>query len=76
MKSKKPKVNRRRPQPILSTGVGKRMTAEQAAQLKQLAQATYAPEAFSAQLTQTEAARRIAMLEAKLKLQAEPPHTL
>jgi hypothetical protein len=52
------------------------MTAEQAASLKQLAQAAYAPEAFSAQLAQTEAARRIAMFEAKLKLQAEPPQTL
>jgi hypothetical protein len=76
MKSKKPKVNRRRPPPILGTGAAKRMTAEQAASPKQLAQATYAPEAFSAQLTQTEAARRIATFEAKLKLQAEPPHTL
>jgi hypothetical protein len=59
MKSKQPKVNRRRPQPILSSGAGERLTAGQAAQL-----------------TQTQAARRIAMLEAKLKLQGEPPHTL
>jgi hypothetical protein len=52
------------------------MTAAQAALLRQLARDSYEPEAFSAQLTQTEAAKRIAMLKAKLKLQDEPPHTL
>jgi len=31
---------------------------------------------FSTRVTQTEAAKRIAMLKAKLTLQGEPPHTL
>jgi hypothetical protein len=52
------------------------MTAEQAVQLKQLARNAYEPEAFSQNLTRAEAQRRIAMLNAKLKLQDEPPHTL
>jgi hypothetical protein len=69
-------VNRRRDQPILSTGPGERMTAEQMAELRQLAQAAYEPEAFSEQLTGEEAAERIAMLKAKLKLLSEPPHTI
>jgi len=52
------------------------MTAEQAAVLKRLAEATYELDAFKAGLTRTEAAIRIATLTAKLKLLAEPPHTL
>jgi Protein of unknown function (DUF3072) len=65
-----------RPEPILSTGPGERMTAEQLSQLRQLAQDAYEPEAFSEQLTRAEAAERIAVLRAKLKLLDEPPHTL
>jgi hypothetical protein len=52
------------------------MTAEQAARLKQLSIDAYEPDAFKQVLTQAEAARRIAMLSAKLKLLDEPPHTL
>jgi len=52
------------------------MTAEQAALLRRLAQDAYELEAFSKQLTQTEAARRISALEAKLTLLDGPPHTL
>ena len=52
------------------------MTAEQLSQLRQLAQDAYEPEAFSEQLTRAEAAERIAVLRAKLKLLDEPPHTL
>lgn len=51
------------------------MTAEQAAELKTLAHAAYDIEAFGPNLTQEEAARRIATLKAKLALQGEPPHT-
>jgi hypothetical protein len=79
MPSKQPKVNKvnKRGAPaILSTGPGARMTAEQAARLKQLARDGYEPDAFSERLTQAEAARRIAALEAKLKLLDAPPHTL
>jgi hypothetical protein len=76
MADRKQKVNARREQPILSTGPGERMTAEQLAELRQLAQAAYEPEAFSEQLTRDEAAQRIAMLAAKLKLLSEPPHTI
>ncbi len=63
-------------EPILSTGAGPGMTPAQRAELRVLAQAAYEPEAFSEQLTQTEAAERIAMLKAKLKLLDAPPHTL
>jgi Protein of unknown function (DUF3072) len=52
------------------------MTGDQAKLLKYLAQETYEPQAFKSNLTQAEAARRIAALSAKLKLQGEPPHTL
>jgi len=65
-----------RQEAILSTGPGERMTPEQRVLLRRLAEAAYEPEAFSEQLTQAEAAERIAMLEAKLKLLDGPPHTL
>jgi len=52
------------------------MTAEQAVLLKRLARDGYELDAFSERLTQTEAARRIAMLQAKLELLDGPPHTL
>jgi hypothetical protein len=74
MEPKKP--DGRRLQPTLSTGSGARMTRQQKALLRQLALDGYEPEAFSEQLTQSEAARRIAMLQAKLKLMDEPPHVL
>jgi hypothetical protein len=53
-----------------------RMTAEQAATLKQLARAAYELDAFKPNLTRAEADIRIAMLKAKLKLLDGPPHTL
>jgi hypothetical protein len=65
-----------RRRPTLSTSLGARMTADQEARLRQLAHDAYELETFSVQLTQTEAAARIAMLEAKLRLQDGPPHTL
>jgi hypothetical protein len=52
------------------------MTAEQASRLKALAIDALEPEAFSLDLTAAEAGRRIATLEAKLRLQDGPPHTL
>jgi Protein of unknown function (DUF3072) len=52
------------------------MTAEQAATLKELAQAAYELDAFKANLTRVEADSRIAMLRAKLRLLDAPPHTL
>ncbi|HVZ51327.1 MAG TPA: hypothetical protein VG986_05135 [Pseudolabrys sp.] len=52
------------------------MTAEQAARLKRLARAAYDLEAYHPNLSCPEAERRIAVLEAKLKLQDGPPHTL
>ena len=55
---------------------GAPMTAEQAARLKQLARVAYDIEAFDPHLTQAEAERRIVTLQAKLKLQDGPPHTL
>ena len=60
----------------LSTGAGAPMTAEQATELKQLAEDAFEPDAFGPHLTQGEAAQRIAALKAKLTLQDEPPHTL
>ena len=52
------------------------MTAGQAARLKQLARDSFELDAFQPHLNRAEAAQRIAALEAKLKLQDEPPHTL
>jgi hypothetical protein len=52
------------------------MSSEQAALLKQLSRDAYEPEAFAPNLTHAEAERRIAMLEAKIRLLDEPPHTL
>jgi hypothetical protein len=52
------------------------MTAEQAATLKRLAKAAYELDAFKGNLTRVEADLRIAAMAAKLKLLAEPPHTL
>lgn len=66
----------RRSRSILSTGPSARMTAEQCTLLRRLARDGYEPDAFSEQLTQGEAAKRIAMLQAKLPLMDEPPHTL
>jgi hypothetical protein len=60
----------------LSTGAGAPMTPEQTAELRQLAENAFEPDAFGPHLTQSEAAQRIAALKAKLKLQDEPPHTL
>lgn len=51
------------------------MTEEQAALLKRLSNEAYDFQAFAPHLSQSEAARRIAGLRAKLKLQGEPPHT-
>lgn len=76
MPSQRARSANRRRKSSPSTGPGERMTAEQMALLRQLAQDAYEPEAFSAQLTQTEAARRIAALKAKLILLDAPPHTL
>ena len=66
----------RGPKSILSSGPGARMTPEQSTLLRQLAFDGYELDAFSEQLTQNEAARRIAMLQAKLRLIDGPPHTL
>ena len=51
------------------------MSEEQAALLKRLSHEAYDLEAYAPHLTQAEAARRIAALYAKLRLQSEPPHT-
>lgn len=72
----KPKKLTRQPASILSTGPGARMSAQQSALLRQLARDGYEPDAFSEQLTQAEANKRIVMLQAKLRLLDEPPHTL
>jgi hypothetical protein len=51
------------------------MSAEQAAQLRRLAFDAYEPEAFKPNLTKAEAEQRIEVLQAKMKLMSEPPHT-
>jgi hypothetical protein len=51
------------------------MTSEQAALLRKLAFDAYEPEAFRTNLTKAEAERRIDVLQAKLKLMSDPPHT-
>ena len=50
------------------------MTNDQAIQLRQLAFDAYEPDAFRLNLTRTEAERRIAALQAKLRLMDDPPH--
>jgi hypothetical protein len=65
----------RPPDLTLTGGADAPMTAEQAALLKQLAHEAYDTEAYGPELTQKEAARRIAALQAKIKLQGNPPHT-
>ena len=52
-----------------------RMTPKQASVLRKLAFDAYEPEAFSSQLTAAEAEQRIGVLQAKLRLMSEPPHT-
>jgi Protein of unknown function (DUF3072) len=76
MAAKPKKARGRRPEAILSIGPGTRMTAAQSVLLRRLARDSYEAEAFSEPLTQAEAARRIAMLQAKLKLMDKPPRTL
>jgi DUF3072 family protein len=63
------------PDTTLTAAAGEPMTAEQAALLKRLAHEAYDTEAYGSHLTQAEAARRIAALQAKIKLQGNPPHT-
>jgi DUF3072 family protein len=64
------------PSALVDMTADRPMTAQQAATLKQLAEAAYDLEAFQPNLTRAEADLRIAMLTAKLKLLDEPPHTL
>ncbi|MGH6768377.1 MAG: DUF3072 domain-containing protein [Xanthobacteraceae bacterium] len=52
------------------------MTRTQASCLKALAEDAFELEAFSEELSRSEAARRIDALRAKLRLQDGPPHTL
>jgi hypothetical protein len=52
------------------------MTDAQASRLQVLSEEARELEAFNPKLTKAEAARRIEALEAKLKLQDGPPHTL
>jgi Protein of unknown function (DUF3072) len=52
------------------------MTESQIATLRRVAHEAFEPEAFSRQLSRAEAQRRIDALEAKLRLQDGPPHTL
>jgi organic radical activating enzyme len=63
------------PDLTLTAAGGEPMTAEQAELLKRLAHEAYDTEAYGPALTRTEAARRIAALQAKIKLQGNPPHT-
>jgi len=63
------------PDAILSTGADAPMSEDQERTLRELSKDAREPEAFSRALTQTEAARRITILRAKLKLMSEPPHT-
>jgi hypothetical protein len=76
MPAKSQSASHRQPPSILATGTDEPMTPEQAAELKQLAIDAYEPDAFKHHLTASDAAQRIAMLKAKLKLLDEPPHTL
>lgn len=50
------------------------MTSEQAELLRGLAEDANELDAFKSHVTRAEAARRIAMLRAKIKLMGNPPH--
>ncbi len=76
MPAKKTSRRRHPPEAILATGADGPMTAEQTALLKQLAIEAYELDAFGQHMTQRDAALRIALLQAKLKLMDAPPHTL
>jgi hypothetical protein len=76
IKSKQAKACARHRRPNLGAGTGRRMTAQRVAPVRQLVLDSHEPKAFSPPSTQTEAAMRIAMLQAKLKLQDVTPHTL
>jgi len=76
MPSKRKTRTPSQPKQMLSTGADDPMTPEQAVLLRQLAEEAYELDAFRQRLTRSDAARRIAMLKAKLKLLGEPPHTL
>ena len=65
-----------RPDAILTTGPGESMSAQQAAELKQLSIDAYEPDAFDERLTSRQAEQRIATLRAKLNGLDAPPHTL
>jgi hypothetical protein len=52
------------------------MTDDQATRLKSLSEQAFELEAFKHNLDGAEAARRIAALQAKLRLMDGPPHTL
>ncbi|MCK9914506.1 hypothetical protein MXD81_35650 [Microbacteriaceae bacterium K1510] len=58
-----------------STRADAPMSADQEHTLRELSKDALEPEAFSRTLTRTQAAQRIAVLKAKLKLMSEPPHT-
>jgi hypothetical protein len=57
------------------SGTVTRMTPEQASLLRKLAYEAYEPDAFRPELTKEDAEQRIVVLQAKLKLMSEPPHT-
>jgi hypothetical protein len=52
------------------------MTRAQASELKALAEQAFELDAYREGLSQAEASRRISALQAKLRLQDAPPHTL
>ena len=76
MTTSNPKAGGPQPEPVLSTGADAPMSAAQERELRALAKDALEPEAFSRVLTQTQAAERIVMLKAKLKLMSHPPHTV
>jgi len=75
MTTTNPKAGKHQPEAILSTGADAPMSVDQEKVLRELAKDALEPDAFSRTLTRTEAAQRIAMLAAKLKLMSYPPHT-
>ncbi len=52
------------------------ITADQKVRLRRLAEDAYELDAYSSDITQAEAEKRIAMLTAKLRLLDEPPYVL
>jgi hypothetical protein len=76
MTTSNPKAGGHQSGAVPGTGADAPMSAEQERELRELSKDALEPEAFSRRLTEAEAAERIVVLKAKLKLMSHSPHTV